>query len=81
MPHPWDEKAKQMPHHRANKLVNFKERTKLITCVLTIYIYTSVNCSFGDLKKKQGKLSCSLQMKTSAKGWDTLAFIAESFSL
>ena len=36
---------------RANKLVNFKECTKLITCVLTICIYTSVNCSFGNLQK------------------------------
>jgi hypothetical protein len=79
---PLGRKNKQMPHPRADKLVNFKECTKLITCVLTICIYTSVNCSFGDLKtNKQGKLSCSFQMKTSTKGCDTLAFIAESFSL
>jgi hypothetical protein len=38
MPHPWDKKAKQMPHPRADKLINFKECTKLITCVSTIYI-------------------------------------------
>ena len=79
---PLGRKTKQMPHPRANKLVNFKECTKLITCVLTICIYTSANCSFGNLQKKnQGKLSCSFQMKTSTKGCDTLAFIAGSFSL
>ena len=79
---PLGRKTKQMPHPRADKLVNFKECTKLITCVLTICIYTSVNCSFGNLQKnKEGKLSCSFQMKTSTKGCDTLAFIAESFSL
>jgi hypothetical protein len=37
MQHPWDEKEKQMPQPRADKLVNFKECTKLITCVLTNY--------------------------------------------
>jgi hypothetical protein len=71
-----------MGDEKQNKLVNFKECTKLITCVSTICIYTSVNCSFGNSQKnKQGKLSCSFQMKTSTKGCDTLAFIAESFSL
>ena len=69
---PLGRKTKQMPHPRADKLVNSKECTKLITCVLTICIYTSVNCSFGNLQKnKQGKLSCSFQMKTSTKGCDT----------
>ena len=37
---PSGRKTKQMPHPRADKLVNFKECTKLITCVLTICIYT-----------------------------------------
>ena len=79
---PLGRKTKQMPHPRVDKLVNFKECTKLITCVLTICIYTPVNCSFGNLQKnKQGKLSCLFQMKTLTKGCDTLAFIAESFSL
>jgi hypothetical protein len=50
---PLGRKTKQMPHPRADKLVNFKDCTKLITCVLTICIYTSVNCSFGDLQKKE----------------------------
>jgi hypothetical protein len=44
-----------MPHPRADKLVNFKECTKLITCVLTICIYTSVNCAFGNLQKQTRK--------------------------
>ena len=82
MPHPWDEKQNKCPNPRADKLVNLKEYTKLITCVLTICIYTPVNCSFGNLQKnKQGKLSCLFQMKTLTKGCGTLAFIAESFSL
>ena len=51
MPHPWDKKQNKCPTPGANKLVNFKECTKLITCVLTICIYTSVNCSFGNLQK------------------------------
>ena len=50
---PLGRKTKQMPHPQADKLVNFKECTKLITCVLTICIYTPVNCSFGNLPKKQ----------------------------
>jgi hypothetical protein len=57
MPHPWDEKQNKCPtaHPRADKLVNFKECTKLITCVLTICIYTSVNCAFGNLQKQTRK--------------------------
>ena len=52
---PLGRKTKQMPHPRADKLVNFKECTKLITCVLTICIYTSVNCAFGNLQKQTRK--------------------------